>query len=262
MITRALGSDPRLQPDLYEINVETGDRLLLCSDGLSSMVHDRDIEAIMTRVRDPQRCASQLVSAAIAAGGHDNVTVIVANVEGFAEARRKKMARKTKLTIALVLVLLAAIVGGAAYAFSYWTGNAAYLAELDGKVAVYRGVPGSFLGMTFSQLECETDVSVDDLQPGLANRLREGAITADSVEAAQALVDSYRQDIAQQNGEAGTGDAAGEDGAAGSGNAAGAGADGNSGSADATGAANSGNSGNATAAPDDASASAQGGAPA
>ncbi len=202
VITRALGSDPDLQPDLYDINVETGDKLLLCSDGLTSMVRDKDIEDIMVRARDPQRCASQLVSAAISAGGHDNVTVIVANVEGLAEKRLKKMARKTKLTIALVLVLFAAIVGGAAYAFSYWVDNSAYLTELDGKVAVYRGVPGSFLGMTFSQLEEQTDIDVDDLQPGTANRLRDGAISADSVDAALELVESYRQDLADKSGDA------------------------------------------------------------
>ena len=102
VITRALGSDPHTQPDLYEINVETGDRLLICSDGLSGMVCDNEIESTLARVRDPQRCASQLVNEAIANGGHDNVTVIVADVTGFAEVRRKKMARKTKLSIALV----------------------------------------------------------------------------------------------------------------------------------------------------------------
>lgn len=200
VITRALGSDPHLQPDLYEINVETGDRLLLCSDGLSTMLRDKNIEDVMNKVSDPQRCASQLVSAAVTAGGYDNVTVIVANVEGFAKARQKKTARKTKVTVALVLALLAAIVGGAAYAFSYWTENAAYLTELDGVVAIYRGVPGNILGMTFSQLETKTDIQVDDLQPGLANRLREGAITADNMESAEALAESYRQDIAAQNG--------------------------------------------------------------
>ena len=40
VITRALGSDPRTQPDLFEINVNTGDRLLICSDGLTSMLAD------------------------------------------------------------------------------------------------------------------------------------------------------------------------------------------------------------------------------
>ena len=110
VITRALGSDAHLHPDIYEINVETGDRLLICSDGLSGMIFDDQIENTLRRVQDPQRCASQLVNEAIAAGGHDNVTVIVADVTGYAEVRRKKLARKTKLSIALVLVLFAAII--------------------------------------------------------------------------------------------------------------------------------------------------------
>ena len=196
VITRALGSDPRTVADLYEINVETGDRLLLCSDGLSGMVLDRDIEATLNRVRDPQRCASQLVNEAIAAGGHDNVTVIVADVAGFAEKRRRKIARKTKVTIAIVLALLAAIVAGAAYGLSYWVSTAAFLGESDGKVAIYRGVPGELFGISFSTLEDVTDIELDDLQPGLANRLREGSITADNLEAAESLVAEYEQEVA------------------------------------------------------------------
>ena len=181
--------------DLYEINVDAGDRLLLCSDGLSGMVLDQDIEAILNRVSDPQRCASQLVNEAIAAGGHDNVTVIVVDVKGFAEKRRRKVARKTKITIAFVLVLLAAIVGGAAYGLNYWINTAAYLGVGQGKVAIYRGVPGEFAGMSFSTLEKTTDIDVDDLQPGLANRLAENSITCDNVEAAESLVAEYEQEV-------------------------------------------------------------------
>ena len=191
VITRALGSDPHTQPDLYEINVETGDRLLICSDGLSGMVCDNEIESTLARVRDPQRCASQLVNEAIANGGHDNVTVIVADVTGFAEVRRKKMARKTKLSIALVLVLFAAIVGGAAWGTNEYLHNAAYLADDNGKVAIYRGVPGDVFGLTYSELVESTDVSVSDLQPGFQERLKEGW-RVDSVEAAEALVKEYR----------------------------------------------------------------------
>ena len=139
VITRALGSDAHLHPDIYEINVETGDRLLICSDGLSGMIFDDQIENTLRRVQDPQRCASQLVNEAIAAGGHDNVTVIVADVTGYAEVRRKKLARKTKLSIALVLVLFAAIVAGAAWGTQTYLNTAAYLANDNGKVAVYRG---------------------------------------------------------------------------------------------------------------------------
>ena len=195
IITRALGSDPRTVADLYEINVDAGDRLLLCSDGLSGMVLDQDIEAILNRVSDPQRCASQLVNEAIAAGGHDNVTVIVVDVKGFAEKRRRKVARKTKITVAFVLILLAAIVGGAAYGLNYWVSTAAYLGVDQGKVAIYRGVPGEFAGMSFSTLEKTTDINVDDLQPGLANRLAENSITCDNVEAAESLVAEYEQEV-------------------------------------------------------------------
>lgn len=198
VITRALGSDAHLHPDIYEINVETGDRLLICSDGLSGMIFDDQIENTLRRVQDPQRCASQLVNEAIAAGGHDNVTVIVADVTGYAEVRRKKLARKTKLSIALVLVLFAAIVAGAAWGTQTYLNTAAYLANDNGKVAVYRGVPGSVLGLSFSHLERTTDVTVADLQPGVANRLNEG-IRVDDMEAAYALVKEYEDEIAARS---------------------------------------------------------------
>lgn len=198
VITRALGSDAHLHPDIYEINVETGDRLLICSDGLSGMIFDDQIENTLRRVQDPQRCASQLVNEAIAAGGHDNVTVIVADVTGYAEVRRKKLARKTKLSIALVLVLFAAIVAGATWGTQTYLNTAAYLANDNGKVAVYRGVPGSVLGLSFSHLERTTDVTVADLQPGVANRLNEG-IRVDDMEAADALVKEYEDEIAARS---------------------------------------------------------------
>ena len=198
VITRALGSDAHLHPDIYELNVETGDRLRICSDGLSGMIFDDQIENTLRRVQDPQRCASQLVNEAIAAGGHDNVTGIVADVTGYAEVRRKKLARKTKLSIALVLVLFAAIVAGAAWGTQTYLNTAAYLANDNGKVAVYRGVPGSVLGLSFSHLERTTDVTVADLQPGVANRLNEG-IRVDDMEAADALVKEYEDEIAARS---------------------------------------------------------------
>ena len=198
VITRALGSDAHLHPDIYEINVETGDRLLICSDGLSGMIFDDQIENTLRRVQDPQRCASQLVNEAIAADGHDNVTVIVADVTGYADVRRKKLARKTKLSIALVLVLFAAIIAGAAWGTQTYLNTAAYLANDNGKVAVYRGVPGSVLGLSFSHLERTTDVTVADLQPGVANRLNEG-IRVDDMEAADALVKEYEDEIAARS---------------------------------------------------------------
>lgn len=201
VITRALGSVEGTRPDIYELNVETGDRLMLCSDGLTSMVRDDEIEQILSRAHDPQRCASQLVNAAIAAGGYDNVTVVVVDVTGFAEARRKKMARKTKVSVGIVIALLVAVIAAAAWGASTWINTAAYLADDNGKVAVYQGVPGSFLGLSFSHLVETTDVSTDDLNPGVASRLREEGVTVDNLDAARALVAQYEEDIARSQAE-------------------------------------------------------------
>lgn len=77
VITRALGSDPGMRPDLYTLRVEEGDRILLCSDGLSSMINDEAIESILLANASPVRACDALVDEAIAAGGLDNVTVIV-----------------------------------------------------------------------------------------------------------------------------------------------------------------------------------------
>ena len=203
VITRALGSDPRMLPDLFEIDVNPGDRLLICSDGLTTMLSDEEIAQILARTPDPQLCARQLVNAAVGAGGYDNVTVIVADVTGFTEVRRRKLTRKTRITAFFILALLAAIIAAAVYGFNFASDHSAYLVEQDGKVAIYQGLQGEMLGLSSSHLYDLTDVAVDDLQPGVANRLRTDGIKVDGVEAAEALVDSYRAEIAaKQQAEA------------------------------------------------------------
>ena len=195
VITRALGNDPDTIPDLYEINVEDGDRLLLCSDGLYSMLEDDEIAAVMRRVSDPQRCAAVLVNGAIAAGGHDNVTVIVADAEGQAQQKRRRVAIRTKLTIAFVLLLLVGIICGAAWGGYTYLHNTAYLGQTEaGMVAVYRGVPGDVLGFSYSELVEETDVPVAKLSPSAAGRIAEN-MRVSSVDEALDLVESYRTEL-------------------------------------------------------------------
>ena len=200
IITRALGSDPTTCADIYELNVEAGDRLLLCSDGLTSMLRDADIESTLSRVQDPQRCAAQLVNEAIAAGGYDNVTVVVVDVSGLAEKQRKTTVRKSRSGMALIVALLIAIIVGAGAGTAAYINSSAYLIAEDGYVAIYRGMPGTLMGFSFSTLEELTDVAVDDLQPGTASRLESG-ISVDSLEEAQEIVDEYRADIAARAAE-------------------------------------------------------------
>jgi PPM family protein phosphatase len=86
-ITRALGTDPAVEVDLFTVAGEPGDVFLLCSDGLSSMVTDEQVaSAIEAAERDPERAAEALVAAANARGGEDNITVVVFELVAAAEA--------------------------------------------------------------------------------------------------------------------------------------------------------------------------------
>lgn len=79
-ITRALGLDRGVEVDLFPVVVADGDRVLLCSDGLTGMVRDDGIADLLAAERDPARLAQLLVDAANEAGGTDNTTVVVVDV--------------------------------------------------------------------------------------------------------------------------------------------------------------------------------------
>ena len=77
VITRALGIEPTLAPDVLEEAVLPGDRYLLCTDGLTNMVGDDDIAAILGATDDPEAACERLVDAANEAGGDDNITALL-----------------------------------------------------------------------------------------------------------------------------------------------------------------------------------------
>lgn len=82
IVTRALGMSQDLAIDQFEIRVYGGDKLLLCSDGLTNEVDDPAISAILSRFDDPSDAAETLVEKALEAGGRDNVTVALMYVDG------------------------------------------------------------------------------------------------------------------------------------------------------------------------------------
>lgn len=80
IITNTVGSDPKdVKVELHKLSLEDGDRLLLCSDGLTEMLVDQAINEALAAETDPKPAGERLVDAANAAGGRDNVTVIVAD---------------------------------------------------------------------------------------------------------------------------------------------------------------------------------------
>jgi protein phosphatase len=83
ILLRALGREPDVEVDLNEITIAAGDRLLLCTDGLTRMVSDGDLADTLTRFRgDPQGACDSLITAANDAGGSDNITAVVIEVQG------------------------------------------------------------------------------------------------------------------------------------------------------------------------------------
>ena len=80
VLTRALGVSSDVDVDLWELHLHDGDRILLCSDGLTNEVDDERIGEVLGSVKDPSGAAKRLVKAALDHGGSDNVTCVVIDV--------------------------------------------------------------------------------------------------------------------------------------------------------------------------------------
>lgn len=92
VITRSLGMTPPPETDIWVLPVVEGERFLVCSDGLPSEVPDSVIAALLGHVRNPQEAADALVAEAVAAGGHDNISVIVVEVADSGRVREAEVA--------------------------------------------------------------------------------------------------------------------------------------------------------------------------
>jgi serine/threonine protein phosphatase PrpC len=201
IVTRALGIDEPVDVDLYPLDVTVGDRVVLCSDGLTTMVRERDIERIARSEPDPQRAAEQLVDAANSAGGEDNTSVVVVDVlevdaadapvteplapppsparimapapDVPAPSARDSWPRRVRnallLFVPLIIVLALAVGGVGLYARrSYYVGFA------GNHVVIYKGVPGGVLGWN-PTVDETTQIAASDLTPVDHDRVAGGA---------------------------------------------------------------------------------------
>ena len=192
IITRALGSDPDMYADHFSLEVNDGDRIILCSDGLSSMISDAEIESLAVSSATPQQAADNLVAAALTAGGADNVTVVVVDVlnDGIADAARRRLLHRaailggTVVTVVALSVLLAL-----ALVRSEW-----YLGANGDTVGLYRGISGEFLGIPTYELVGTSSVELSDLPTSVQDQLAQG-IRVESEEAGRAVIDSYHDQI-------------------------------------------------------------------
>jgi protein phosphatase len=77
IITRAIGANDTVEPDFFEVYLEDGDTVLMCSDGLTNMLEDEAIERIIRDNKDLEKAAETLVKCANQNGGKDNIAIVI-----------------------------------------------------------------------------------------------------------------------------------------------------------------------------------------
>ena len=228
ILTRALGVDDVLQVDEGVVELRPGDRLLLCTDGLTAMVSDGEIRTVLEESRDPNAAVERLVRAANRAGGIDNITAVILDVaqdepgaeagaarasaperptrhitlagpapSGSTSARsasRARVARTVGLGVGVTLaVAVLGVVTLRLYLDTQW-----FVGVSNGRVAIFRGVPAEVAGFDLNSVVVETTIPADEAQ-SLAlyrDQIAEG-ITADDRDGADAIVEQIRTDVAQ-----------------------------------------------------------------
>ena len=86
VLTRALGTGPEVEADLVQRELPDGATLLFCTDGLTTLVRDEELLAVLQEEQDPHAAAARLIELANGRGGHDNITVVLATDIGKQEA--------------------------------------------------------------------------------------------------------------------------------------------------------------------------------
>jgi len=201
IVTRALGIDRSVVVDVFSHLVRTGDRIVLCSDGLVDEVSDADIAVVLGQHSDPQDTAEALVMVANTAGGRDNTTVIVVDVlddisepvvlptpdnttpmEALAP-KQLAPAKKSKVGMVLFWSALVAIVFSAITVIGVY-GRSGYFIGFDSndQVAIYRGRVGGILWFQ-PTIETQTSMSGEELPEDI---LRDVALNREFSSSSQA----------------------------------------------------------------------------
>jgi protein phosphatase len=102
VVTRALGGPDLEDADYFLLPLPNAERLVLCSDGVTEMIGDDEVAAILADATDPRDAADRLVEAAVRAGGRDNATAVVVDVMGLEtesgyDSERQRVSLETKL---------------------------------------------------------------------------------------------------------------------------------------------------------------------
>jgi len=212
VITRALGTDEDVQIDTFSLQSKPGDVLLLCTDGLNTMVSEADIAAALGSETGAADVARRLVRAALKAGGEDNVTAVVvcfgetslaveeddvtsdgavhrvlpADIDAPSPRRPREprqrsgggaLRRAAMIGSAVVLVAILAVAGAIGLRASHFIGAD----TSTGRVAIYQGVPVDLpFGVHLYHVVYESRVSYVALAPDQRKKLFDHTLRSES----------------------------------------------------------------------------------
>ncbi len=204
-LTRTLGVEESVDVDVVSVVASPGDRLLLCSDGLSNELSAETIAQLASAPAPLDEAVSALVDAARSAGGHDNISAILvefdevtntatpikrtvstarppaAALSGTRSYRRSRPASRFTWRVVAALVVLAAVVAGGIAVVRWYAYSTYFLGEDAGVVAVFQGQPQGVLWYKAHKIT-DTAYSVSQLRPldqrALAHTISEPTLTA------------------------------------------------------------------------------------
>jgi protein phosphatase len=234
ILTRALGVDPTVQVDERYVEVRSGDRLLLCTDGLTGMLHDGQIESVLETESDAQRAVERLVREANRAGGVDNITAVLldfaedpssetstetasavgatspaetepdpspptttrVHVTAFGDPVPQQAGGRRALRAALYrsAFVLAAFVV-VVMGLRMYLDSQWFVGVSNGRVAVFRGIPASVGGLDLNSVVVETTIPAAEAEELAVYRDLADGITADDRGGADDIVEQIRRDV-------------------------------------------------------------------
>jgi protein phosphatase len=201
VLTRALGTDDQVEVDEDSIALLDGDRLVICSDGLTGMVTEDQIQAILDNSDHPQQAADRLVKAANRAGGIDNISVVVLDAigeDGGAADGGRRVAPPSRRTLGrwglraglAILIVVAILVAGRVWLDRQW-----FVGPDGDRVAVFQGIPLTILGFELNRPVIVRNIPADEVRKlEQYEKFGEG-ITAADREEALGLVDQIQADV-------------------------------------------------------------------
>jgi serine/threonine protein phosphatase PrpC len=222
-LTRALGIEPDVVVDAANIDLEPGDKILLCSDGLSNELSEAEMIKTLESSSDPKQIVGKLISQARARGGHDNITAVVAAfaskekpaekdlevpkavVKKISSKRKKALVYDTEdtkvkiksppavnLKVVLFFMLLIAMAISIAVLVNWYVKNTYYVGINNDKVAIYKGRPQGQLWFS-PKLVYQSNLDVDKILPSEVSALQSGILEPSYDSAKNVLTNLYKE---------------------------------------------------------------------